>query len=107
MDSLKKESSSQQADLDLKTNLLTRKESELFKTMERLNKIEGDYAKMKDANKSLKAENEEHLFTFNRQKQAESHSRGDSEAQLAKLRDLLTHERQARTEAEEGKAALT
>jgi hypothetical protein len=32
--------------------------------MERLNKLEGDYAKMKDANKTLKAENEEHLLTF-------------------------------------------
>jgi hypothetical protein len=32
--------------------------------MERLNKLEGDYAKMKDANKTLKAENEEQLFTF-------------------------------------------
>ena len=74
--------------------------------VERLNKLEGDYAKMWDANKTLKAENEEHLLTFQRQKQADTHSRGDSEAQLAKLRDLLTHERQARTEAEEGRAAL-
>ena len=62
METLKKESSSLQADLALKTTSLGRKDSDLLKTRERLNKLEGDYAQIRDAYKSLKAESEERLF---------------------------------------------
>jgi hypothetical protein len=45
---------------------------------------------MRDAYKSLKAESEERLFTFERQKKTDTQSRGDIEGQVANLRDLLT-----------------
>ncbi len=90
MDTLKKESSTQQADLDLKSTSMARKDSDLFKTRERLNKLEGDYAQMRDAYKTLKAESEERLFTLDRQRKTDTQSRGDIEGQVAKLRDLLT-----------------
>jgi len=43
---------------------MERKDSDLFKTRERLNKLEGDYATLREAYKKLKSESEEKIFNL-------------------------------------------
>ncbi len=72
---------------------MERKDSDLFKTRDRLNKLEADYAQLRESYKKLKSESEEKIFALETQKKTDNNSKGGLEQQISKLRDLLTQER--------------
>ena len=69
---------------------MQRKDSDIFKTRERLNKLEGEYSNLREAYKKLKSDSEEKIFILENQRKSENSSKGGLEQQISKLRDLLT-----------------